>query len=224
MFIGHFGAALCAKRLAPGVSLGTLVLGAQFADLLWPSFVLLGLEHVEVRPGATAVTPLEFVSYPYSHGLGALLVWAAAVALLHRWRRHDTAAAIVVSGTVLSHWVLDAVTHQADMPLLFAEPRVGLALWNSVPGTLAAEGLLFGAGVTLYLRATTAVDRVGHFAFWALVAFLLLVYLGSVFGPAPPGVGAVVWSIQAIWLVVAWGYWIDRHRTVERAGLVDMRL
>ena len=45
-----------------------------------------------------------------------------------------------------------------------------------------------------------------------LIAFLVLIYLGNVFGPPPPSVGAVVWSAQAIWLLVAWGYWIDRHR------------
>jgi len=25
-------------------------------------------------------------------------------------------------------------------------------------------------------------------------------------------VAAVAWSAQALWLLVAWGYWIDRHR------------
>ena len=44
-------------------------MAAQWADGIWPLFVLLGLEHVEIRPGITAVTPLDFVSYPYSHSL-----------------------------------------------------------------------------------------------------------------------------------------------------------
>lgn len=52
--------------MAPAVSLGTLFLAAQLADLLWPNFVLLGFERVEIAPGVTAVTPLDFVSYPRS--------------------------------------------------------------------------------------------------------------------------------------------------------------
>src|SRR5882672_8273044 len=78
MFIGHFGLGFGAKRAAPIVSLGTLFIACQFADLLWPSLVLLGYEQVEVQPGATVMTPLNFVSYPYSHSLLALCVWGAA--------------------------------------------------------------------------------------------------------------------------------------------------
>jgi hypothetical protein len=44
MFIGHFGLAFGAKKAAPAVSLGSLFLACQFADLLWPTLVLLGIE------------------------------------------------------------------------------------------------------------------------------------------------------------------------------------
>lgn len=75
MFLGHFGVGFGAKRAAPGVSLGTLFAACQLADLLWPTLVLFGLERFEIRPGITAVTPLDFVSSPYSHSLVALSVW-----------------------------------------------------------------------------------------------------------------------------------------------------
>ena len=51
MFIGHFGVALAAKKVAPRTSLGTLILAAQFLDFLWPVLLLLGLEHVRIAPG-----------------------------------------------------------------------------------------------------------------------------------------------------------------------------
>lgn len=51
------------------MSLGTLLVACQFADLLWPTLLIAGLERVELQPGATVVTPLNFVSYPYSHSL-----------------------------------------------------------------------------------------------------------------------------------------------------------
>ena len=69
MFIGHFAVGLGAKRAAPRLSLGVLFAAALFADVLWPVLVALGLERVEILPGATVMTPLDFISYPYSHSL-----------------------------------------------------------------------------------------------------------------------------------------------------------
>ena len=80
MFLGHFGVAFAAKRVAPRPSLGTAVLAAQWADAIWPIFVLLGIEQVAIRPGVTVVTPLDFVFYPYSHSLLADVIWAALFA------------------------------------------------------------------------------------------------------------------------------------------------
>ena len=60
MFLGHFAVALGAKKAASEVSLGSLVLGAQLADLLWPVFLLLGWERVEIAPGITRIAPFDF--------------------------------------------------------------------------------------------------------------------------------------------------------------------
>ena len=218
MFIGHFGLGYGAKKAAPAVSLGTLFLACQFADLLWPTLLLLGVERVEIAPGVTAMTPLDFVSYPYSHSLVALCLWGAAFGGVYAAvRRVRVWTALVLALLVISHWVLDFVTHRRDLPLtLYGAERVGLGLWFSVPGTLAVEFLVFGVGLALYLRATTARDRIGAIGLWSLVAFLLVVYLASSFGPPPPSALAVAWSAQAMWLLVVWGYWVDNHRTPKR--------
>ena len=79
MFIGHFGVALAAKKLAPRTSLGALVLAVQFADLLWPILLLAGIEHVEIVPGITKVSPFDFTDYPISHSLLMLFVWSLVV-------------------------------------------------------------------------------------------------------------------------------------------------
>jgi hypothetical protein len=217
MFIGHFALAFAAKRVAPSVSLGTLFLAVQLADLVWPSFVLLGLERVEVAPGITAVTPLDFVSYPYSHSLLALALWGALFAGIH-WVIHRRGGVVpwLIAALVLSHWLLDWLTHRPDMPILIGGgPLVGLGLWNSIPGTVLVETALFLAGVALYARATRALDRTGSYAFWGLVAFLLLVSVANLMGPPPPSPLAVAWVAQSIWLLVLWGYWIDRHRAAR---------
>jgi hypothetical protein len=214
MFIGHFAVGFAAKRVAPAVSLGTLFLACQLADLLWPTLVLVGVEVVEITPGATAVTPLTFVSYPYSHSLVALIAWAALMAGIYRAvRRASVLTLAVIAGLVLSHWVLDVATHAPDMPLTIGgDTRLGLGLWNSLPGTLIVESLLFAVGVGIYVRATTSRDRAGEWGLWALVAFLAVIYASNLFGPPPPSVGAIAGAGHAIWLLVAWGYWLDRHR------------
>ncbi len=79
MFLGHFAAGLAAKKLTPYTSLGTLLLSAQLLDLIWPTLLLLGTERVRIAPGNTAVTPLDFVSYPWSHSLLMAVVWALAL-------------------------------------------------------------------------------------------------------------------------------------------------
>jgi hypothetical protein len=219
MFVGHYALAFGAKRLAPVVSLGTLFLACQFADLLWPLLVLGGVERVVVAPGMTAFTPLDFVSYPYSHSLLAEVGWAVLAALVYGLIRGWRPPAMVTIGAlVLSHWVLDAISHRPDLPLTIGgEARVGMGLWRSVPATLAVEGALLTVGVLIYARQTAPRDRVGTIAFWGFIVFLVVVSLASVFGPPPPNGDAVAWSALAMWLLIAWGYWIDRHR-VPRLG------
>ena len=51
MFLGHFAVGFAAKKAAPRVSLATLFIAVQLQDLLWPLFLLLGLEHVRIDPG-----------------------------------------------------------------------------------------------------------------------------------------------------------------------------
>lgn len=213
MFIGHFALGFGAKRAAPPLSLGTAFLACQLADLLWPNLVLLGIETFEIRPGITAVTPLDFTHYPYSHSLVALLLWGAALALIYWALRRSRPAAVLLAALVVSHWVLDFISHRPDMPLTIrGSEKVGLGLWNSLPATLAVELLLFAVGVLLYARSTRARDRWGTLGLWGLVVFLVIVYFANLFGPPPPSVNAVAWSAQAMWLLVAWGYWVDRHR------------
>ncbi len=213
MFLGHFGVALACKKVTPKTSLGLLFFAAQFLDLIWPVFVLIGWEKVRVLPGSTAFTPLEFVSYPVSHSLMMTLVWAILVCFLHLTRHMDLKATGTLLLLVVSHWVLDLVSHKPDLPIVFGEDvHVGLGLWNSVWGTIVVESLIFGGGLFLYLKSTTARDNTGRFALWGLCVFLVLVWLAGAFGPPPPNSTSVAVVTLGLWLLVWWGGWIDRHR------------
>jgi len=215
MFIGHFAIGFGAKRLAPQVSLGILFLACQLADLVWPNLVLLGIETLSIKPGATVMTPLDFSSYPYSHSLIALLIWASAFAALYMvLSRSGSKAAVVIAALVFSHWVLDVLSHRPDMPITLGDtPKIGVGLWNYPIVAIPIELLLFGIGVWFYSRCTKPLNRKGSIGLWVLVLFLLIVYLANVFGPPPPSTTAVAWSAQAMWLIVAWGFWVDRNRS-----------
>lgn len=154
------------------------------------------------------------MSYPYSHSLVALAGWGVLFAAGYRVARRSThAAAALVALLVVSHWFLDFVSHRPDLPLTIGGgTKVGLGLWNSVPATIVVETLLFAAGLAVYVRSTAARDRVGSLALWGLVLFLAIVNLANIIGPPPPSAQAVAWTAQSMWLLVAWGYWVDRHR------------
>ena len=213
MFIGHFGVGFAAKRYAPRAGLGVLFLAAQFIDLLWPTLLLLGVERVAIAPGTTVVTPLDFEHYPVSHSLLAVVGWAVLVGGGYFALRGARREALVLALLVISHWLLDALVHRPDLPLApFGEARVGLGLWNSMTATLLVEMPLFFVGAWFYARATRARDAAGRWGLWGLVGFLLLIHAGNLFGGPPPTVAAIGWVGQAQWLLVLWGFWLDRHR------------
>jgi membrane-bound metal-dependent hydrolase YbcI (DUF457 family) len=215
VFVGHFAVGFASKRVAPDASLGVLLLAPLFLDVLWPVFLVLGIESVRIDPGNTAFTPLDLHDYPYSHSLVMAIVWSVAFAAVWMAAKRDRRTAVVLGLAVFSHWVLDWVTHRPDMPLWPGSSRaVGLGLWNSVPGTMIVEGAMFVAGVAIYATATRARDRIGAIGWWALVALLAVLYLSTAFGPPPPSVAAIeVIGIAAAVVFVAWATWVDRHRS-----------
>ena len=216
MFIGHFGLGFGAKALAPRVSLGTLFLAAQFLDLLWPTLLLLGVERVRIAPGATYVTPLVFEHYPISHSLLAVLAWAVLIAGFYFFLCRDRKSSIVVGGLVVSHWLLDAIVHQPDLPLFPAGSFfVGLGVWSSLPLTLLIEGVVFALGVWYYIRCTVPINAAGKWGAVGLVILLLTIYAGNIFGSPPPSAQAIAWFGQLQWLFVLWGYWLDKHRRFQ---------
>ena len=215
MFIGHFGVAFAAKRAAPRTSLGTLILAAQFLDLLWPIFLLLGVEHVRIAPGITEVSPLDFTDYPFSHSLLMAIAWSVGFGIVYYvWRRYARGA-WVIAVAVVSHWVLDFVVHRPDLPLYpGAAARVGLGLWDSWPVSIALEVLFFGAGLAVYLGCTQGLDSVGRYGTWSLAGFLFLGWVSTLFAGAPPSVTALAWGGLAMSVTAVWGAWSDRHRSV----------
>jgi len=212
VFIGHAAVALAAKPLAPRTSLGLLLAAAFWVDMVWPVFLLFCIERVGIAPGNTAFTPLDFAHYPWTHSLAAAIAWSVLFGLV--FIRNGRREAAILGLLVFSHWVLDAISHRPDLPLWpGSSTMIGFGLWNSVPATLVVECAMFAAGVWIYARSAPSRDRIGTWAFWGLIGFLVIAYLGNAFGPPPPSVQAIaIAGLAGFLLFTAWAWWIDRHR------------
>jgi aldose 1-epimerase len=213
MFIGHYGLAFAAKRVAPRTSLGVLTFAAQFLDELWPILLLLGVERVRIIPGLMAASPLDFVYYPFSHSLLTAIIWGILIGAAYYLVRRDRRAAWVVGLLVVSHWFLDLPVHRPDLPLWpgAASPKVGWGLWNSIAATYMLEFGIYAAGIAVYLRTTRARDRIGSWGLWVYVLVLAIVYVTSN-GSPPPNAPALAWVALGAWLFVPWAWWVDKHR------------
>jgi membrane-bound metal-dependent hydrolase YbcI (DUF457 family) len=217
MLVGHFAVGLVAKPVEPKISLGTLVLASLAADLLAWIFILAGIEHVCIKPGITATNALDLYDIPLSHSLLMDAIWGAVLAAAYFLRRRYRRGAWVLFVAVLSHWLLDFVSHRPDMPLAPGVHRYfGLGLYNSFRAIFIVEGLLWLLGVILYARATRPKKRAGVYAFWGVIALLTLLWMGSLSGAPPPNPHAApIVSLIFFSLVVAWAYWMNRLRPAQ---------
>ena len=221
MFIGHYALGLAAKRLAPRTSLGTLFVAPTLADLLWPVLLLLGWEEAHVVPGPNPLLTLWLDEIPWSHSLLTLIAWGAVFGFLYKAMGSDKrgGAATVIGVLVVSHWVLDFVTHRPDMPLYPGGPKVGLGLWNYPVADVIVETALFLWGIAVYARVTRARDRIGRWGFWALIALIAGSYYSTLFTPTPTDMRALaIFGIIFAWLFVCAAWWVDRHRDAVTSG------
>ena len=145
------------------------------------------------------------IGFPVAFSLSALGLLCGRVV-------RDKRIVPVVFALVISHWVLDFVTHRPDLPLYPGSGEAGLGLWNSVPLTLAVELFMYAAGLWAYRRATRPRDSIGRWTFGGFAVFLLVVYLANLSGP-PPSVQAIgVAGIAGGALLLGWARWMDHHR------------
>lgn len=214
MLVGHFAVGLAAKRIEPAISVGTLVLASMLADLLWCLLMFAGIEHVQFKPGIGAANYFVASDIGISHSLLMDGLWAALLAVAYFLMRRNLRGAWVIFGAVLSHWLLDWISHRPDMPFSPGLHKyVGLGLWSSIPGAIIIEGGFWALAVILYARATHPNRRIGVYAYWTVVAALTLAWYNNLAGPPPPNPQTVpLSSLLFFSLAVGWAYWINRLR------------
>jgi membrane-bound metal-dependent hydrolase YbcI (DUF457 family) len=216
VFIGHFAVGFASKRAAPRASLGVLMAAPLFLDLLWPIFLIGGIESVRIEPNPNRFLILDLHDFPWSHSLVTSLAWSAVFATAFWAATRYGRGAMVLAFAVFSHWLLDFVTHRPDLPLYPGSGKsVGLGLWNDPTATMAIEAAMFVLGVAVYARTTRATNWRGHLALWSLVLLLAAFYAMVCFGPPPSNVPFVKYGALIAWLFVPWAWWIDRNREIR---------
>jgi hypothetical protein len=217
--IGHFAVGLALKKAEPRLNAGWLVFGAYLSDFLLGIFVWLGIEQYQVPPDLAAKHYLTF-TFPYSHGLGACLLWSAIAGMvtlvgLSAPPSIRKRAAWIMAAAVLSHFFLDALVHVRGLPLWGeASPKIGLALWNHLPLELSLEAVMVAVALPLYLSFTRARNRMGRYGMIVLLALLTPL---TIFGQwsmktAPPAGPLIAGWIATPIAFAALASWLDRQR------------
>ncbi|HEX4169410.1 MAG TPA: hypothetical protein VHZ55_28445 [Bryobacteraceae bacterium] len=214
MLVGHFAVGLVAKRCEPKVSLGTFVLAALLADLLWCLFLIVGLEHVRFKAGNGVASYMTAENIELSHSLAMDGLWAASFAGIYFLRRRSAVGAGILFFVVLSHWLLDFLSHGPDMPLIPGfQKYLGLNLWASIPASLVVEGGIWIVAVILFARVTRPRNSLGVYLYWVVVVVLTLTWYNNLAGPPPRSPQAAPFaSLVFFSLAVAWAYWMNSLR------------
>jgi membrane-bound metal-dependent hydrolase YbcI (DUF457 family) len=212
MLVGHLGAGLAAKAVAPRVGLGTLVAASLLLDIVLWLLVILHIEGATV-PGDFADRHALAFSFPWSHSLVGALFWAAAAAFVWTWSggegRYFAFAPAVIAATVFSHWLLDVLVHPAEMPLWPGSPAVGLGL--AQPTALIVElGIAaLGFGVFL-LRSRLSLARRAAIGGLTLAVAALSIFGATTTTPAGDILNLAGASLFALFVIIAIAAIADR--------------
>jgi|SRR5579864_801055 len=216
MLVGHFAVGLGAKRIAPKVSLGTLMLAAVAADLLFWFFVLLGVEHVRVQPGITATNALDLYDIPLSHSLLMDTVWAVLLGGFYFLRHRNPRGASGLAMVVLSHWVLDFVSHRRHAACARNAHLCWIRTLQQPSGNPHCGRTALAYRRSHLCSSYETQEPRWTFGFWLVVALLTLLWISTLNVSAPSNLHAAgISSLIFFSCVVAWAYWMNSVRPLK---------
>jgi membrane-bound metal-dependent hydrolase YbcI (DUF457 family) len=144
--VDHAATALLIKRRFPSVSLTPLLVSVQAMELAWVGLNYLGIERTTTEMSVRSVADIHLAYMPFSHSvatpvIAALLAW---LVVQKGFGRPALARAIGIG--VLSHLVLDLLTHARDVALWPGTtlPAIGLGLYDRAPLWAFALEMAFG--------------------------------------------------------------------------------
>lgn len=214
MFIGHFSVALAAAAHPKAPKLGVLIAASQLVDIGFFTLMIAGVERMRLVPGATVMNPMDLYFMPYTHSLLGSAVWALGFGLLVGAIMRSRVAGLIAGAVVLSHWLLDFLTHRPDLGIVGDSDKVGLGLWNHPTIAMPLELALIGLGFLLYARATRPKSPSGRWSLWVFAAVLLVMQAIDWLGPKPTQVDLTLplMALAGYGVAIALGLWIGATR------------
>lgn len=225
MYIGHFAPAFAAAAASPEAPrLGTLFVAAQLVDLAFFVFVIVGVEHMRVVPGITAMNPMDLYHMPYTHSLLATSLWAAGFGLVAWGTLRSVTAGIWTAVVVLSHWFVDLLVHRPDLTLAGSPPKLGFGLWDHRLAAIPLELGLIGLAFWFYLSRTRG--PVGPPLI--LLAAMLLFQATNWFAPQPTAMSIAlpIMALVSYAALIALARWVGttrRHRHAAGLAMASYR-
>jgi hypothetical protein len=220
MLAGHIGVALAVGSAERRVNVGVFIAAALLLDFILWLLVLLGIESVSIPPDFATTRQPAFV-FPYSHGLLAAAVWSVVAGAIGFWsyaRQHQQwRIGVLIVATVFSHWLLDALVHQPELPLAGSGSiQVGLGLWDTMPIAVGVEAAIVVLGVSLFVAGSRlSRGRSVAVAVLSLGVLALTVFGMTVAPPAPSAFAMALSSLLTLVAVTALAVWLGRlPRTV----------
>jgi hypothetical protein len=179
--INHAATALVIKREFANVPIIWALVSVQFMELIWVGLNLLGIERTTTEKDVDYVGDIHLEYMPFSHSVSSMLFTALLAWSIFSIGLKQPDIALVVSMGIISHLILDLITHTDDIALapFYKGPKVGFGLYERFP--MAAFILEIGYGVACWW-----VYKGG----WALLATIVLFNLAniSMFSRAVPGI------------------------------------
>jgi membrane-bound metal-dependent hydrolase YbcI (DUF457 family) len=133
--VDHAATALLVERRFPSVPLAPILVSVQAMELAWVGLNYLGIEQTTTDATVRSVAEIHLAYMPYSHSVAT-----AAGAALGAWlaiERGFGRAALgrAVGLGIISHLILDLMTHGHDIVLWpgSASPKLGLGLYDTAP-------------------------------------------------------------------------------------------
>jgi len=224
MFIGHFAPAfVAAAAYSRGPKLGTYFVAAQLVDWAFFSLAILGVEKMRIDPGATVMVPFDLYFMPYTHSLAGTAVWALVFGIILAIGHRDKMAGLLAALVVISHWVLDWITHRPDLTMAGGGHTYGLGLWNYPELAMPLEIGIILAAFWFYMSKSRGPKAQPIILLMVLLAFQALNW----FGPEPDEAGLFVYvqALVAFGIVTALAVWVGENRYFpQRGGLAAASL
>ena len=133
--VDHAATALLIKRRYPSVSMVPLLVSVQAMELAWVGLNYLGVERTTTEPAVRSVADIHLSYMPFSHSVATAVAAALCAWLIVEKGLGRAALGRAIAIGIVSHLVLDLVTHAPDIAVWPGSPlpALGLGLYNRAP-------------------------------------------------------------------------------------------